>query len=148
VFAGELALAEHDWMRAHRIAVELGSETRAQWLSAMPAISAMTDVVLGTAELGLSQAAAARVTARRLLRRGKHSFYAATALRLWAQAEQQLGNGARSRAVLGEARKVARDRGGRIDQLAIAALGRERIDPGVLGAAVVWSTAGAVQCHL
>ena len=147
VFAGELALAEHDWPRAYRIATELAAETRAQWLSVMPAISAMTDVVLATAQLGSSQAASARTIAKRLHRHGKSSFYAATALRLWAQAERQLGNGAKCRALLDKARAVARERGGRIEQLAIAALVGERIEPGALAAAVVWSTAGAVQCH-
>jgi serine/threonine protein kinase len=147
VFAGELALAEHDWHRARTIAQALAADTRAQWLSMMPAISAMTDVIHATAELGLSQAASARTIARRLHRRGRSSFYAATALRLWSQAEAQLGNHARARALLDKARRVARERGSKIDQLAIAALGRERVDAGPLAAAVVWSTAGAVQCH-
>jgi hypothetical protein len=147
VFAGELALAEHDWHGARAIALALAADTRAQWLSMMPAISAMTDVIHATAELGLSQAASARTIARRLHRRGKSSFYAATALRLWSQAEAQLGNHARARALLAKARRVARERGSKVDQLAIAALGRERVDLGPLASAVVWNTAGAVQCH-
>jgi hypothetical protein len=113
----------------------------------MPAISAMTDVVLGTSALGLGRPALARTVAKRLHRRGNHSFYAATALRLWSQAEQQLGNHTTSRALLDRARTVARERGGRVDQLAIAALGGERIEAGVLAAAVEWNTAGAVRCH-
>jgi hypothetical protein len=135
VFAGELALAEHDWNRAYGIATELATEARKQWLSTMPAISAMIDVILATAELGRGNAASARTIARRLYRHGKHSFYAPTALRLWAQAE------ANDHKLLARARESASVRGGRIDQLAIAALSGERIDAGVLASAVTWSTA-------
>ncbi len=147
VFAAELALAQHDWTRAQQLGHALAADARTQWVSVMPAISAMTDVILATSALGLSQAPDARTIAKRLHRRGKHSFYAATALRLWSQAEQQLGNNTKSRALLETARTVARERGGRVDQLAIAALGGERIEAGALAAAVEWSTAGAVRCH-
>jgi hypothetical protein len=137
VFAAELALAEHDWNGAHRIASDLAAETRAQWLGVMPAISAMVDVVLATAELGRGRPRAARAIARRLYRYGRSSFYAATALRLWSQAE-------RNDALLERARAVASERGGRIDQLAISALRGEHIAAGPLAAAIAWSTAGAV----
>ena len=110
VFDGELALAEHDWHRAHAIGESLAREARAQWLSAMPAVSAMIDVLLATAEIGLgdrASAQSARTRARALFRRGKASFYAATALRLWAQADQRLGEDAARDAV---ARRRRRER--------------------------------------
>src|SRR5262249_19327453 len=88
VFSGELALAEGDWARAEAIGNELARYTRAHWLSALPAIGAMIDTLLATAELGKGDPAPARARARALYRRGKVSFYAATALRLWAQAER------------------------------------------------------------
>jgi hypothetical protein len=150
VFAAELALAEHDWSRAVWLAEELARDARAQWLTAMPAVSAMIDVVAATAELGLGaggdRAASARAlaTARRLHRRGKASFYAVTALRLAGQAELQLGHRDRGHATLAAARAVA-SRGGKVDRLAIAALTGTKIDPGPLGSAVAWSTGGVVR---
>jgi len=141
IFAGELALAEHDWARARQIATTLATEARDQWLSVMPAISAMIDVVAATADLGLSQADSARAIAKRIYRHGKSSFYAATALRLWAQAERLLGNHGAARKLLDRALEVATERGGKIDQLAIAKLRGERFEPGPLAAAVEWSTA-------
>lgn len=146
VFEAELALAEHDWRGAHAIGEALAREARAQWLSAMPAVSAMIDVLLATAEIGLSDRASAesaRDRARALFRRGKHSFYAATALRLWAQAESRLGLDAT--ALLARAGHVASERGGLIDRLAIAALTGDRSDPGPLRAALVWSTGGVLD---
>ncbi len=151
VFEAELALAEHDWERTRTICGALASETRAQWLSSMPAISAMIEVPSAIAELGVAAsrndraaAARARTIARRLYRRGRFSFYAATALRLQAQAEQLLGN----REWRSTLERAASTRGaGEIDRLAIAALRGTTITPddlGSLGPAVVWSTAGAV----
>ena len=145
VFATELALAERDWMRARRIAREVQRETRAQWLSALPAIGAMVDTVAATAELGAGDPARARAIAKRLYRRGAHSFYAATALRLWAQAERALGRD--DSALLARARSIANARGGRIEQLACDALAGEPIDAGALAAAIEWSTAGAIACR-
>jgi hypothetical protein len=148
VFAGELALAEHDWSRAAAIGGELARTARSQWLSAMPAISAMIDVVNATAEIGSGDRVAAgraRDRARALERRGRASFYAATALRLWSQAEQRLGHDARARELLSRAAVVARERGGRVDQLAIAALAGAPIDAGPLAAAVTWTTGGMVR---
>ena len=145
VFEGELALAEHDWDRAHVIGETLAREARAQWLSAMPAVSAMIDVLLATAEIGLGDRAsahAARTRARALFRRGKTSFYAATALRLWAQADQRLGADARE--TLSRGAVVASERGGKLDRLAIAALSGDRIDAGPLRAALAWSTGGVL----
>jgi len=150
VFLGELALAEHDWSRARAISDELATSARAQWLSTMPAISAMIDVIGGTAAIG--QAASnrraaddARTIARRLHRRGGSSFYAVTGLRLWAQAAHVLGDHAESREVLARAAALARERGGNVDRLAIRALGGEGIDPGPLGSAIVWSTGGMID---
>ncbi len=145
VFEGELALAEHDWPRAHVIGETLAREARAQWLSAMPAVSAMIDVLLATAEIGLGDrgsAHTARTRARALFRRGKTSFYAATALRLWAQADQRLGADARE--TLSRGAVVASERGGKLDRLAIAALAGDRIEAGPLRAALVWSTGGVL----
>ena len=151
VFLGELALAERSWHRARAVGDELARSARTQWLSAMPAISAMVDVITGTADLGIAAAegdraaaARARTTARRLFRRGRSSFYAATALRIWAQAEDLLGDRTASRAVLARASVVAAERGGKVDRLAISALSGERIAAGPLGAAVSWSTGGVI----
>jgi len=152
VFAAELALAEHDWPRARAIGDALAKSARSQWLSAMPAISAMIDVVTATADIGLAQgvtgtarqaaAARARSTARRLHSKGRASFYAATALRLWGQAERLLDHDAEP--ILARAADVASRRGGKLDRLAISALTGAAIDPGTLRAAVVWSTGGMV----
>jgi hypothetical protein len=145
VFEGELALAEHDWPRAQAIGQALAREARDQWLSAMPAVSAMIDVLIATAEIGLGDrvsAENARTRARALYRRGKTSFYAATALRLWAQAEAMLGGDPRG--VLARAAHVAQERGGKVDRLAIAALAGDRRDAGPLQAALVWSTGGVL----
>jgi hypothetical protein len=150
VFAAELALAEHDWARAAGLAAELAAQIRAQWLSAMPAISVMVEVVAATADLGLAaagdRAAADRAaaTARRVFRRGRASFYAVTALRLWGQAETYLGDHRRAHKILRRATAAARLRGGKVDRLALAALAGEPFDPGPLGAAVRWATGGAI----
>jgi serine/threonine protein kinase/tetratricopeptide (TPR) repeat protein len=151
VFLGELALAEHDWTHARAIGGELADSARSQWLSTMPAISAMVDVITATADIGLGNAGEraaatrARETARRLYRRGKSSFYAATALRLWGQAEDILDDRVESRAVLARAAVVADERGGKVDRLAIAALAGRPITPGALAAAVTWSTGGTIS---
>ncbi|MGE0869952.1 MAG: serine/threonine-protein kinase PknK [Kofleriaceae bacterium] len=147
VFAGELALAEHDWARAIEIGQQLSRTARSQWLSAMPAISAMIDVLIATAEIGLGdRSAATRALGRAhtLQRRGRSSFYSATALRLWGQAEQRLGRDDRARRLFERAASVAAQRGGKLDQLAIAALSGDAIEPGPLTAAVHWSTGGVV----
>ncbi|MBL0212704.1 MAG: protein kinase [Myxococcales bacterium] len=151
VFLGELALAERDWSRARLVGNELARSARAQWLSTMPAISAMVDVITATADLGLavagdrSAAHSALATAKRLYRRGSSSFYAATALRIWGQAEALLGDHDASRATLGRAAAVAAQRGGKVDRLAISALTGARIEPGPLGSAVAWSTGGVIE---
>ncbi len=150
VFEGELALAEHAWDRARAIGIALGAEVRREWLGTLPAVSAMVDVVVATAELGRpgrTAAGEARATARRLFRKSGASFYAATALRLWAQAEGRLGHHGTSRSLLRRAAEVAGVRGGLLDRLAIAAMSADRspaLDPGVLVAAVTWCTGGAV----
>ncbi|MGN6111179.1 MAG: protein kinase domain-containing protein, partial [Kofleriaceae bacterium] len=106
VFAAELALAEHDWRRAGALAGALTTTMRAQWLSVMPAISAMVEAISATADLGLAAAgergAAERAiaTARRLHRRGRSSFYAVTALRLWGQGARLLGDHATAGRIL------------------------------------------------
>src|SRR5262249_55600229 len=138
VFAGELALAEANWSRARDIGLALAARARSQWLSAMPAISAMIDVVTATADVGLAvactgsdrraAAARAKATARRLYRRGRASFYAATALRLWAQAERLLDRDSASRTLLERAAGVAAVRGGKLDRLAIDALTHHATD--------------------
>ena len=114
----------------------------------------MVESILATAELGLAvergertAATRARATARRLHRRGPASFYAATALRLWAQAEAALGDRARAATLLARAATAAAKRGSQIDRLAIAALadGAAAIAPGPLAATVAWSTGGAIR---
>ncbi len=148
VFSGELALAERDWRRAAAVGRDLAANARAQWLSAMPAVSAMIDVLLATAEIGAGDRASAkraRDRARRLVRRGSVSFYAATALRLWSQAEARLERPARAQPLLARAAVVANERGGKLDRLAIAALAGEAHDPGPLAAAITWCTGGVIQ---
>jgi hypothetical protein len=147
VFSGELALAERDWARAEAIGSELARASRAQWLSAMPAVSAMIETLLATAELGKGDRASAlraRNRARGLHRRARVSFYAATALRLWGQAERTLGNHASATRVLARASAVASERGGKVDRLALARLTGAAVDCGDLGFAVMWNTGGAV----
>ncbi|MCW5803408.1 MAG: hypothetical protein KIT31_13575, partial [Deltaproteobacteria bacterium] len=73
-------------------------------------------------------------------RRGRVSFYAVTALRLWAQAELRLGRTAAARRILERAHAMSA-RGGMIDRLAIARfLGAPAT--GELAFAVHWSTGG------
>ena len=152
VFLGELALAEHAWHRALAIARDLHADARAQWLLSMPAITAMIDVITVTAELGIaattgdrSAAQRARSTARALERRGRSSFYAPTALRMWSQAEALLGDHAAGRRLIARAAQLAETRGGRIERLAIRTLAGEAISPGALAAAVAWTTGGIVR---
>jgi hypothetical protein len=148
VFSGELALAERDWTRADAIGNELARAARSQWLSAMPAISAMIDTLLAIAELGQGDRAAAlraRGRARALYRRARVSFYAATALRLWGQAERVLGNHAEAHRVLARAAAVASERGGKVDRLAIARLSGAKVECGDLEFAVMWNTGGALE---
>lgn len=140
VFFGELALAERDWARAAAIAEALAESARAQWLHAMPPVAAMIELIDATARVGLRDGARARDTAKRLYRRGRHSFYAPAALRLEAQAARLLGED--DRELLGSAARAAKVRGGKIDQLAIRGLAGEAIDAGSLRAAVAWSTGG------
>jgi hypothetical protein len=106
----------------------------------MPPVAAMIEVIDATAQIGLGNGARARTIAKRLAKRGQHSFYAATALRLAAQAERLLGRD--DRELLASASSAARQRGGKIDQLAIRALSGEAIDAGNLASAVAWSTGG------
>jgi hypothetical protein len=119
----------------------------------MPAISAMIDVIGATAAIGeaararpeRASALDARAIARRLYRRGGSSFYAATALRLSAQAEWLLGDPANSAELLARATTIADARGGKVDRLAVRALAGSAIAPGPLGAAVAWSTGGMID---
>lgn len=152
VFLAELALAERAWSRARRLGDELARSARSQWLSAMPAVSAMIDVVLATAALGeavehgdLARAADALDTARRLYRRGRWSFYAVTALRLWGQAARLLGEHAESERAFARAGAMAVARGGKVDRLALQALAGAAIDAGPLAPAVLWSTGGMLD---
>jgi eukaryotic-like serine/threonine-protein kinase len=148
VFCGELALAERDWTRAEAIGNELARTARSQWLSAMPAISALVDTLLATAELGKgdrTSALRARARARALYRRARVSFYAATALRMWGQAERTLGNHVEAQRVLARAAAVASERGGKVDRLAVARLTGASVDCGDLAFAVMWNTGGALE---
>ena len=143
IFSGELALAEHEWARAEAIGLELERYARSQWLSALPAVSAMIDTLLATALIGKrdrASALAARARARALYRRGRLSFYAATALRLAGQAELALGNRATADQTFARAAAVAAERGGLVDQLAIARLSGDRVELGNLAFGVMWST--------
>jgi len=139
-FLGELALAEHDWARAASLAETLARSARTQWLHVMPPVAAMIEVIDGTAQIGLGNGARAKAIAKRLHGRGRHSFYAATALRFAAQAARLLGKD--DRELLANAAIVARAHGGKIDQLAIRALSGDAIDAGNLASAVAWSTGG------
>jgi len=147
VFEAELALAAHDWRRARSLTDQVAANTRAQWLSTMPAIMTMVDVPATIANLGLARAgdrdAAKRAlaTAKRTFKRSKHSFYAATALRLQAQAEQLLGH-EQWRDTL---ERAASCRQGEVDRLAIAALGGRPIEMGELAPAVAWNSGGAIS---
>jgi predicted Ser/Thr protein kinase len=151
VLSGELALAEHDWERAAQVVRTMATSARQEWLTAMPAVSAMIDSIDATAAIGLAQAGDrdaadhARTVARRLHRRGRASFYAPTALRLWGQAERLRGNPREADELLDRAARAAARHGGAVDQLAIAALRGEAPDLGALAGAVTWSTGGAVQ---
>jgi hypothetical protein len=116
---------------------------RAEWLSLLPAVTVMRDVIAATGELGLGHARAARRLARRIGRVGRASFYAPIALRLEAQAEAQLGDAARARTLLDDAARVAAARGGAIERAAIAALRTGAVPPPGLRAAVTSTTAGA-----
>jgi hypothetical protein len=147
VFAGELALADRDWQRADAIGHELARSARSQWLSAMPAVSAMVDTLIATAEIGRQDRAAAkraRARARSMLRRARVSFYAPTALRLWGQAELRLGNTLAGRAMLARASATAVKQGGKVDRLAIEHLLGTPTDLGALAFAVRWKTGGMV----
>jgi energy-coupling factor transporter ATP-binding protein EcfA2 len=155
VFLGELALAQHEWELAASIADALAESARAQWLHVMPPVAAMIEVIEATAHLGLARekldghrskvhprqlVERVRVVATRLLRRGRWSFYGATAARLLAQAARLAGDD--DRALLAEARRAADARGGKVDRLAVRALAGEPVDAGALASAVAWSTAG------
>jgi hypothetical protein len=110
----------------------------------------MIDTLLATAEIGRGDRAAAiraRARAKALFRRGRASFYAATALRLWGQAELALGNVGAATHVLARAAVVADERGGKVDRLAIAALAGNRTvdEQSELAFAVHWATAGVIQ---
>src|SRR5204862_4817827 len=125
----------------------LAGHARREWLSVIPAVTAMIDILIATAELGRGDRAAAeraRARARRLERRARVSFYAVTALRLRGQAELRLGNADAARRVLAQAAAVGAQRGSKLDRLAIARLRGEPVELGSLAAAVHWSTAGMV----
>ena len=142
LLAGELALVDGDHARARAIGLELERLCRAQWLTVIPAISAMIETLVATAELAVG-ADAARARARALYRRARGSFYEVTALRLIGQAELRLGEAAAAR-TLARAAELAAVRGGRIDRLAIDSLRGRPIDPGPLAGTLAWSTAGMV----
>ena len=112
----------------------------------MPAIVTMIEVPSTIADLGLARAgdreAAPRAlaTAKRIHRRSKHSFYAATALRLQAQAEQLLADDGWRRTL----DRASAHPMSEVDRLAIAALTDATPPAGKLASAVAWNTAGAV----
>ena len=72
------------------------------------------------------------------------TFYAATALRLGAQAARLAGDTRRERTLLARATEAVEARGGKVDRLAIRALSGDAIDSGGLAHAVEWSTAGMI----
>lgn len=143
LLAGELALVDRDYARARAIGSELERLCRSQWLSVLPAISAMFDTMIATAELGDGAPDRARDRARLLYRRGRGSFYEVTALRLIGQAELRLGDPSATQ-TLARAAEIATLRGGRIDRLAIDHLRGLPTDPGTLRRTLAWSTAGMV----
>jgi hypothetical protein len=147
LFAGELALADRDYARAEAIGNELARHARREWLSAIPAVGAMIDILIATAEIGLGDrdaALRARARARKLERRARVSFWSVTALRLRAQAELRLGNLAEANRVLVVAAAAAAQRGSKLERLAIDRLLGRDVDLGTLAFAVQWSTAGMV----
>jgi hypothetical protein len=79
-----------------------------------------------------------------MFRRGRSSFYTVTALRLWGQAEELLGQRRRGRRLLARAAAAAPIRGGKVDRLALAALAGAPVEPGPLASAIAWATGGAV----
>jgi serine/threonine protein kinase/tetratricopeptide (TPR) repeat protein len=145
LFAAELALVDGEWARAESLGHELARHARAEWLGALPAVSAMIDVVIATAEIGRGDRASAeraRSRARRLERLGRVSFYAVTALRLRAQAEIRLGNMAEATRLLDQA--AAARVGSKLDRILIERLRGNDVDLGSLARAVGWSTGGIV----
>ncbi len=147
LLAAELALVDGDWLRAEALGHELAHHARAAWLGAIPAVSAMIDVLIATAEIGRGDrvsALRARSRARGLERRGRVSFYSVTALRLQAMAELRLGNTEEANHVLLQASVQATRRGSKLDRLAIDRLRGTPVDLGSLALAVRWSTGGIV----
>ena len=147
LLAAELALADGDWRRAETLGHALARQARTEWLGAIPAVSAMIDVLIATAEIGRGDresALRAHARARRLERLGRVSFYSVTAQRLRAQAELRLGNVDEANQLLAAAEISAAQRGSTLDRLAIARLRGQRVDLGTLALAVHWSTGGIV----
>ncbi|MFN0249407.1 MAG: serine/threonine-protein kinase PknK [Kofleriaceae bacterium] len=147
LFAAELALVDGDWPRAEALGHELARHARAEWLGALPAVSAMIDTVIATAEIGRGDRPAAeraRARARRLERLGRVSFYSVTALRLRAEAEIRLGNNAEAMRILDKASIAAARVGSKLDRMLIERLRGNEVDLGSLARAVGWSTGGIV----
>ena len=147
LFAAELALVDGDWLRAEALGRELARHARAEWIGAIPAVSAMIDIVIATAEIGRADresARRARARARRLERIGRVSFYAVTALRLRALAELRLGDVAEANRVLDRAAVAAIRCGSKLDRLIVDRLRGAAVDLGSLAHAVRWSTGGIV----
>ncbi len=147
LFAGELALVDGDWLRAEALGHELARQARAEWIGAIPAISAMIDTLIATAEIGRADrdaARRARARARRLERLGRVSFHYVTALRLRAHAEHRLGNTAEENRILATAAVAAARCGSKLDRLAIERMRGNAVDLGSLALAVRWSSGGIV----
>jgi hypothetical protein len=147
LLAAEIALVDGDWQRAEALGNELARSARAEWLTAIPAVSTMIDQLLATAEIGRGDresARRARARGRRLERLGRVSFHSVTGLRLRAQAELRLGNVREAQRILDEGATAAARRGGKLDQLAIERLRGNPVDLGSLAPAVRWNTGGIV----
>jgi hypothetical protein len=85
---GELALAHRDFRGALAVATRMDGYARAEWLTLLPAVTVMRDLIAAQAELGLGHHARARTLARRIARKGRHSFYLPIAQRLEQEASR------------------------------------------------------------
>jgi hypothetical protein len=129
--------------------VEAERRLRVGGLARLRVFSAFLAVVRATAALGLAQRgpqlarwAAREATALQRLVRG--TYLEATGYRLLGQARAIAGEQALADDAFVHADGCARERGGRLERVVVAALLGRAAPPEDLAAAVRWATAGAV----